>query len=182
MNSIKVKQNFKKIPFFLISFIVILALSIFFIVYKDKQNIQSINPVPPSVEFVGEYKIGDGDWIEYNGKHIPIKRGKDVGFVAVDRVGNGYQLPVKSSLLSQVGDVTFQFVVTTPSGTIMKFDSFVMTVEDAIDTDAPLPEEYPTWGEMANTKLAEVDAAVALTIATGDKDVKVAVTLPSSTV
>lgn len=78
MNSIKVKQNFKKIPIFLISFIVILALSIFFIVYKDKQNIQSINPVPPSVEFVGEYKIGEGDWIEYNGKHIPIKRGKDV--------------------------------------------------------------------------------------------------------
>lgn len=97
---------------------------------------------------------------------LNIKRGKDVGFVSVDKVGNGYQLPVKSSLLSQVGEITFQFVVTTPSGTIMKFDSFVMTVEDAIDTDVPLPEEYPTWVEMANTKLAEVDAAVARANAT----------------
>ena len=97
---------------------------------------------------------------------LNIKRGKDVGFVSVDKVGNGYQLPVKSSLLSQVGDITFQFVVTTPSGTIMKFDSFVMTVEDAIDTDVPLPEEYPTWVEMANTKLAEIDAAVARANAT----------------
>jgi hypothetical protein len=97
---------------------------------------------------------------------LNIKRGKDTGFVAVDKVGNGYQLPVRSSLLSQVGDITFQFVITTPSGAIMKFDSFVMTVEDAIDTDVPLPEEYPTWVEMANTKLAEVDAAVARANAT----------------
>jgi hypothetical protein len=91
---------------------------------------------------------------------LNIKRGKDVGFVSVDKVGNGYQLPVKSSLLSQVGDITFQFVVTTPSGTIMKFDSFVMTVEDAIDTNVPIPDQYPTWIEMANTKLAEIDKAV----------------------
>lgn len=91
---------------------------------------------------------------------LNIKRGKDTGFVSVDKVGNGYQLPVKSSLLSQVGDVTFQFVITTVDGAIMKFDPFVMTVEDAIDTDVPLPEEYPTWVEMANVKLAEIDTAI----------------------
>lgn len=91
---------------------------------------------------------------------LNIKRGKDTGFVSVDKVGSGYQLPVKSSLLSQVGEVTFQFVITTVDGAIMKFDPFVMTVEDAIDTDVPLPEEYPSWVEMANFKLAEVDAAI----------------------
>lgn len=91
---------------------------------------------------------------------LNIKRGKDTGFVSVDKIGSGYQLPVKSSLLSQVGDVIFQFVITTVEGSIMKFDPFVMTVEDAIDTDVPLPEEYPSWVEMANVKLAEVDAAV----------------------
>lgn len=91
---------------------------------------------------------------------LNIKRGKDIGFVSVDKVGNGYQLPVKSSLLSQVGDVTFQFVITTVDGAIMKFDPFVMTVEDAIDTDVPLPEEYPSWVEMANVKLAEIDIAI----------------------
>lgn len=39
-----------------------------------------------------------------------------------------------------------------------------MTVEDAIDTDVPLPEEYPSWVEMANTKLSEVDVALENTI------------------
>ena len=91
---------------------------------------------------------------------LNIKRGKDTGFVSVDKVGSGYQLPVKSSLLSQVGEVTFQFVITTGDGAIMKFDPFVMTVEDAIDTDVPLPEEYPSWVEMANVKLAEIDYAI----------------------
>lgn len=115
--------------------------------------------------FEGENQANVLDF-SFSGEHIDgtavlnIKRGKDTGFVAVDKVGNGYQLPVRSSLLSQVGDITFQFVITTPSGAIMKFDSFVMTVEDAIDTDAPLPEEYPSWVEMANYKLAEVDAAI----------------------
>ena len=45
----------------------------------DEQNIQSTNPVPPKVVFVGDYKIGEGEWVEYDeGKHIPIKKGEDV--------------------------------------------------------------------------------------------------------
>ena len=95
---------------------------------------------------------------------LNIKRGKDIGFVAVDKMQQTYELPVRSSLLAQIGDVEFQFVLNKADGTIIKFDSFIMTVEDAIDTDAPLPEEYPSWVEMANTKLSEVDVALENTI------------------
>lgn len=95
---------------------------------------------------------------------LNIKRGKDIGFVAVDKMQQTYELPVRSSLLAQIGDVEFQFVLNKADGTIIKFDSFIMTVEDAIDTDAPLPEEYPSWVEMANTKLSEVDVALQNTI------------------
>jgi hypothetical protein len=95
---------------------------------------------------------------------LNIKRGKDIGFVAVEKMQQTYELPVKSSLLTQIGDVEFQFVLTKSDGTIIKFDSFIMTVEDAIDTDVPLPEEYPSWVEMANTKLSEVDVALENTI------------------
>jgi hypothetical protein len=95
---------------------------------------------------------------------LNIKRGKDIGFVAVDKMIQTYELPVKSSLLTQIGEVEFQFVLTKSDGTIIKFDSFIMTVEDAIDTDVPLPEEYPSWVEMANTKLSEVDVALENTI------------------
>lgn len=95
---------------------------------------------------------------------LNIKRGKDIGFVEVDKMQKTYELPVRSSLLAQIGDVEFQFVLNKADGTIIKFDSFIMTVEDAIDTDAPLPEEYPSWVEMANTKLSEVDVALENTI------------------
>ena len=91
---------------------------------------------------------------------LNIQRGTDKGYVAVDKLEDSYELPVKSSLLSQMGDVTFQLVITSSNGTVMKFNSFVMTVKDAIDTDAELPEEYPSWIEMANEKLSEMDKAI----------------------
>ena len=88
----KIKQIFKKMPLFLIFFILLMVISIFFIIYMDKQNIQSSNPVPPDVVFVGQYKVGDGDWNEYDGTHIPINNGKDVtlngNFLLCDPVTN----------------------------------------------------------------------------------------------
>lgn len=78
MNKEKIKQILKKTPIFLILSILLLLVSFTFIIHMDNINIQSSSPVPPDVVFVGEYKIGDGDWKEYDGKHIPINNGKDV--------------------------------------------------------------------------------------------------------
>ena len=88
---------------------------------------------------------------------LNIKRGNDNGYVALARVGETYELDVKSSLVSQIGDVTFQLQVSKADGTIYKYDAFVMTVKDAIDSDVPLPEEYPTWQEAIATALAEME-------------------------
>ena len=74
----KIKQIFKKTPLFLMFFILLLVSSISFIIHMEKQNIQSSNPVPPDVVFVGQYRVGDGDWNEYDGKHIPFNNGEDV--------------------------------------------------------------------------------------------------------
>lgn len=88
---------------------------------------------------------------------LNIKRGNDNGYVALIKVGETYELEVKSSLVSKIGDVTFQLQVSKSDGTIYKFDTFIMTVKDAIDSDVPLPEDYPTWQEAISTALAEMD-------------------------
>lgn len=78
MNKEKFKQILKKIPIFSLLSILLLVISFAFIIHMDKQNIQSSNPVPPEVVFVGEYKVGDGDWNKYDGKHIPINNDEEV--------------------------------------------------------------------------------------------------------
>ena len=91
---------------------------------------------------------------------INIKRENESGYVNLTKVEETYELEVKASLVSQIGDVTFQLQITKTDGTIYKYDAFVMTVKDAIDTDTPMPEEYPSWIEEANVKLAEMDEAI----------------------
>lgn len=91
---------------------------------------------------------------------LNVHRGEQQGYVTLDKVEETYELEVKNSLLSQKGDIRFQLAITTTEGKVIKFDPFVMTVKDAIDTDAEMPEEYPSWIDEANAKLAEIDQAI----------------------
>ena len=88
---------------------------------------------------------------------LNVKRGEQKGYVALDKVGETYELPVRNSLLSQKGDVIFQLAITSTTGAVIKFNPFAMTVKDSIDTDAELPEEYPSWQQMIETQLARMD-------------------------
>ena len=75
----KLKNAFKNMPLFPIFFVILFVISACFLVYKEKNIIQSSNANPPQVVFVGNYKIGDNDWIEYKeDEHIAIDNGEDV--------------------------------------------------------------------------------------------------------
>lgn len=91
---------------------------------------------------------------------LNVHKGEQKGYVTLKKVGETYELPVENSLLSQKGDVRFQLSITSTEGKVIKFDPFVMVVKDAIDTDAELPEEYPSWIDEANAKIAEMDKAI----------------------
>ena len=91
---------------------------------------------------------------------LNVKRGEEKGYLDLKKVGDTYELEVKSALLSKIGEITFQFSVNEPDGTVIKYDSFPMVVKDSIDTDTEMPEDYPNWVDMANAKLTEVDAAI----------------------
>lgn len=90
---------------------------------------------------------------------LKVERGETKGTIDLVKVEETYELEVKSSLLAVQGDIKFQFVITEPDGTITKYDPFIMTVKDALDTDGELPEEYPSWQEIIATELAKVEKA-----------------------
>lgn len=106
-----------------------------------------------------EFKFTDG-FVDGLGQ-LYIKRGDDVGYVTLDKKEDTYELPVRASLLSQVGDITMQVVITQTDGTVIKYDKFSMLVKDAIDTDTPLPEEYPSWEQALSEMLAKTQDAIA---------------------
>lgn len=89
-----------------------------------------------------------------------IQRGEDKGYVTLDKVGETYESPVKSSVLSQAGEIEMQVVITKIDGTIIKYDLFTMEVKDAIDTDSELPEEYPSWQEAIAEMLAQAQDTI----------------------
>ena len=92
---------------------------------------------------------------------LNLKRGDEIGYVSLTKVGTTYEFPVKNSILSKTGEIKFQVVITGNNGSVIKYDPFVMTVKDAIDAESEMPEDYPDWVDMANAKLAEVDKAIA---------------------
>ena len=104
MNKDKIKQAMKKTPIFMICFLLLLVISICFMAFKEKNNIQSSNPNPPKVVFVGDYKIGDdSEWNKYvENKHIPNKKGEDVTlkghFLLIDP-SSGESYPVSKGLM-----------------------------------------------------------------------------------
>ena len=104
MNKDKIKQAMKKTPIFMICFLLLLVISICFMAFKEKNNIQSSNPNPPKVVFVGDYRIGDDpEWNKYEeGKHIPNNKGEDVTikghFLLIDP-SSGETYPVSKGLM-----------------------------------------------------------------------------------
>lgn len=94
---------------------------------------------------------------------LNLKREEEIGYVSLEKVGQTYEFPVRNAILSKTGVIKFQVVITGNDGSVIKYDPFEMFVKDAIDADSEMPEDYPNWVDMANSKLAEVDGAIAKT-------------------
>lgn len=74
--------------------------------------------------------------------------------------GETYKIPIKR-VLTKKGRIEMQLVVT--KGTeedeipIFKSEVFTMHVKCSINAEIEQPDEYPTWIEIANTKLNQID-------------------------
>lgn len=83
--------------------------------------------------------------IEGNGiVEVELPNGEK-GMIEVDRTEEGYELPVKSSLLTQTGFVKFQLRILHDNEEIFKSEIIPLEVKDSINATATIPEEYPSW-------------------------------------
>lgn len=67
------------------------------------------------------------------------------GMIEVERTEEGYELPVKSSLLTQTGFVKFQLRILHDDVEIFKSEIIALEVKDSINATETIPEQYPTW-------------------------------------
>lgn len=67
------------------------------------------------------------------------------GMIEVSRTEEGYELPIKSSLLSKTGFVKFQLRILHDDLEIFKSEIIALEVKDSINATETIPEQYPTW-------------------------------------
>lgn len=122
--------------------------------------------------------VGGNNLLGYNGEHesnniyfymdkfikgvaeLKIERNSDKGTLELTNVNDSYYtLPVKRSLLTEVGKVKAQLKITTAEGEIYIFEEKELLVNKAIEADTTIPEDYPSWIDTANQKLAEFEEA-----------------------
>lgn len=83
--------------------------------------------------------------IEGNGiVEVELPNGEK-GMIEVESTEEGYELPVKSSLLTQTGFVKFQLRILHDNEEIFKSEIIPLEVKDSINATATIPEEYPSW-------------------------------------
>ena len=81
------------------------------------------------------------------------------GMIEVDRTEEGYELPVKSSLLTQTGFVKFQLRILHDDVEIFKSEIIALEVKDSINATETIPEQYPTWIDNLTTLKQELEKA-----------------------
>lgn len=69
------------------------------------------------------------------------------GIIEVERTEEGYELPVKSSLMDQTGAVKFQLRILHDDVEIFKSEIISLEVKDSINATETIPEQYPSWLE-----------------------------------
>lgn len=95
-----------------------------------------------------------------------IKQNSEKYFIAMEKDAENklYKLPIKSSLLSYTGDMPCQVSIsqaeTENDAPVFKSEIFQVTCLEAVNATETIPDQYPTWGEIINAKIAEMEALI----------------------
>ena len=77
--------------------------------------------------------------------------------IAVEKGDNCYTLEVLSSLLTIKGLIKMQLVIMQENLEVFKSKSFNMKVLEEIEGTQEIPEQYPSWQQLANQKIIEMN-------------------------
>ena len=82
------------------------------------------------------------------------------GYIAMEKVNDTYLLPIKSSLL-KYSCINLQLRITedeTAQGIpVFKSKKFYLKIMEAINATEEIPDEYPSWIDIANAKILEIE-------------------------
>ena len=80
--------------------------------------------------------------------------------IAVEKGDNCYTVEVLSSLLAYKGIIKLQLVIMQENLEVFKSKYFNMKVLEAIEVGEEIPEQYPTWQQLASQKIIEIDSKI----------------------
>ena len=105
-------------------------------------------------------------YLEYK-RYNPDIKDYEKGLIKMDSTKDDegkiimYSIPILSSLLKYTGNIEFQLRITENEIDnyipVYKSQVFNLSVLEAINAEAEIPEEYPTWLDIANEKIQEID-------------------------
>lgn len=92
---------------------------------------------------------------------LEIQRNNEKYYLVMQKENESYYLPILSSLLSETTTIIMQIRITEgtddESIPVWKSNKFYLKVEEAINAEIPIPQEYAEWIDIANAKLNEID-------------------------
>ena len=97
--------------------------------------------------------------IEGNGiVEVELPNGEK-GMIEVECTEEGYELPIKSSLMAQTGFVKFQLRILHNEVEIFKSGIIELEVKNSINATETIPEQYPTWIDTLTKLKQELEQA-----------------------
>lgn len=95
---------------------------------------------------------------------LEIQRNNEKYYLVMQKENESYYLPILSSLLSETTTIIMQIRITEgtddESIPVWKSNKFYLKVEEAINAEIPIPQEYAEWIDIANAKLNEIDESI----------------------
>lgn len=73
------------------------------------------------------------------------------GFIEIEKTELGYELPLKSSLLKQSGQIEMQLTIMQNKQEVFKSEPTKFRIKKSINATETIPEQYPTWIENLET-------------------------------
>lgn len=109
------------------------------------------------------FKFEDG-FVDGTARLELIKPDETKGMILMNKEDESYTLPIKSSLLDQEGKLYLQLRITKEKEgeeiPIFKSKMFYLVVNESINAEEEIPEQYPTWIEIFDEKIAEINSKI----------------------
>ena len=92
---------------------------------------------------------------------LEIQRDNEKYYLTMQKENESYYLPILSSLLTNPTTIIMQIRITEGTSItdipVWKSNKFYLKVEESINAEITIPEEYPEWIDIANSKLNQID-------------------------